>query len=90
LKQLTGNAKYVFPSQRSDDNPISDDAINDAIDTMGYKGEMVGHGVRTMFSSSMNEQGFNPDAIERQLAHKEKNAIAPPTIEPNIYQSAHK
>jgi len=75
LKQLTGNAKYVFPSQRSDDKPMSDDAINDAIDTMGYKGEMVGHGVRTMFSSSMNEQGFNPDAIERQLAHKEKNAI---------------
>lgn len=75
LKQLTGDAKYVFPSQRSNDKPMSDDAINDAIDTMGYKGEMVGHGVRTMFSSSMNEQGFNPDAIERQLAHKEKNAI---------------
>jgi len=42
---------------------------------MGYKGEMVGHGVRTMFSSSMNEQNFKADAIERQLAHKEKNAI---------------
>jgi len=75
LKQLTGNAQYVFPSQRSDSKPMSDDAINDAIDTMGYKGEMVGHGVRTMFSTSMNEQGFNPDAIERQLAHKEMNAI---------------
>ena len=75
LKALTGNARYVFPSQRSDDKPMSDDAINDAIDTMGYKGEMVGHGVQTMFSSSMNEQNFKSDAIERQLAHKEKNAI---------------
>jgi len=75
LKELTGNARYAFPSQRSDDKPMSDDAINDTIDTMGYTGEMVGHGVRTMFISSMNEQNFKADAIERQLAHKEKNAI---------------
>ncbi len=67
---------HVFPSQRSDDKPMSDDAINDAIDTMGYKGVMVGHGVRTMFSSSMNEQNFKADAIERQLAHKESRRFA--------------
>ncbi len=43
---------------------------------MGYKGEMVGHGVRTMFSISMNEQNFKADAIQRQLAHKESRRLA--------------
>ena len=36
---------------------------------------MVGHGWRAVFSTCLNEQGFNPDAIERQLAHTEKNAV---------------
>jgi len=75
LHQLTGKGRHVFPSARGDARPMSENAINVAIHAMGFKGEMVGHGVRTMFSSSLNEQGFNPDAIERQLAHAEKNAV---------------
>ena len=42
---------------------------------MGYKGEMVGHGFRTVFSTLLNKKGFNPDAIERQLAHKDPNVV---------------
>jgi len=75
LKLLTGNGRYAFPSSAGKNRPMSENAINDAIHRMGYKGEMVGHGVRAMFSTSMNTQGFNPDAIERQLAHKEKDAV---------------
>jgi len=75
LYQLTGSGRYVFPSVRGDVRPMSENTINVAIHAMGFKGEMVGHGVRAMFSSLMNEQGFNADAIERQLAHVEKNKV---------------
>jgi len=75
LHQLTGRGRHVFPSARGDARPMSENAINAAIHAMGFKGEMVGHGVRAMFSSALNEQGFNPDAIERQLAHGERNAV---------------
>ncbi len=75
LFALTGHGKHVFPSSRGDARPMSENTINAAIHTMGFKGEMVGHGVRAMFSSSLNEQGFNPDAVERQLAHKEGDSV---------------
>jgi len=75
LHQLTGMGKHVFPSARGDVRPMCENAINTAIHAMGFKGEMTGHGVRAMFSTSLNDQGFNPDAIEAQLAHSEKNAV---------------
>jgi integrase len=74
LQQLTGRGKHVFPSVRGDSRPMSENAINVAIHAMGFH-DMVGHGWRSVFSTSMNEQGFNSDAIERQLAHTEKNAV---------------
>jgi len=73
LKQFSGSGKYVFPSMRRG-RPMSENAINVAIHAMGFD-DMVGHGWRAVFSTSLNEQGFNPDAIERQLAHTEKNAV---------------
>ena len=43
---------------------------------MGYSGEdMTGHGFRSMASTLLNEQGWNRDAIERQLAHGERDAV---------------
>ena len=42
---------------------------------MGYKGIATPHGFRSLVSSILNEQGYNPDAIERQLAHEESNRI---------------
>ncbi|MCB0308553.1 MAG: hypothetical protein KDD48_04215 [Bdellovibrionales bacterium] len=43
---------------------------------MGYtREEMTGHGFRSMASTLLNEQGWNPDAIERQLAHGERNSV---------------
>lgn len=43
---------------------------------MGYKGIATPHGFRSLASSTLNEQGFNPAAIERQLAHEQENAVA--------------
>ncbi|MHB8303761.1 MAG: hypothetical protein ACYDC6_13120, partial [Acidobacteriaceae bacterium] len=42
---------------------------------LGYRGKMTGHGFRAVASTVLNEQGFRPDVIERQLAHCERNAV---------------
>lgn len=73
---LTGHGRYVFPSPRTDKRPMSSNAILSALRRMGYtKDEMSGHGFRSMASTSLNEQGWNRDAIERQLAHAERNSV---------------
>lgn len=73
---LTGNGRYVFPSTRTDSRPMSNMAVLSALRRMGYaKEEMSGHGFRSMASTLLNEQGWNRDAIERQLAHAERNSV---------------
>lgn len=76
IMPLTGKGKYVFPSPRTGNRPMSDNAVLAALRRMGYeKDEMSGHGFRSMASTLLNEQGWNRDAIERQLAHTEKNSV---------------
>jgi integrase len=73
---LTGHGRYVFPSPRSDSRPMSDNAVLSALRRMGYANdEMSGHGFRSMASTLLNEMGWNRDAIERQLAHAERNSV---------------
>ena len=75
IHPLTGHGRYVFPSPRTDSRPMSSNAILSALRRMGYaKDEMSGHGFRSMASTLLNEQGWNRDAIERQLAHAERNS----------------
>jgi integrase len=69
--------RYVFPGVRSRERPISENAILAALRRMGYsKEEMTGHGFRSMASTLPHEQGWNHHAIERQLAHAERNAVS--------------
>lgn len=76
LKELTGDGEWLFPSRQKRTNLVMSDAtILRMIKRMGYHGKVVGHGFRSMFSTTLNEASFNPDAIERQLAHCEKNAV---------------
>lgn len=76
LKPLTGKSKYLFPGVRSHSRPMSDNTVNAALRRLGYeKEEMTGHGFRSMASTILNEQGWGRDAIERQLAHAERNSI---------------
>ena len=76
LHPLTGAGKYVFPSVRTSARPMSENTVNAALRRLGYaKDEMTGHGFRSMASTMLNEMGWNRDAIERQLAHAERNSI---------------
>lgn len=61
----------MFPGVRNPKRCMSENTINAALRNLGYDGDtIVGHGFRHMASTLLNELGFNPDAIERQLAHK--------------------
>ena len=69
--------RYVFPSARTRERPMSENAILAALRRMGYtKDEMTGHGFRSMASTLLHEQGWSHHAIERQLAHAERNAVS--------------
>jgi integrase len=77
LRPLTGHGQYVFPSIRSaaGKEPMSEGAIVATLRRLGYrKDEMCAHGFRGMASTMLNEHGWPPDIIERQLAHAEGNA----------------
>jgi integrase len=77
LREVTGNGRLVFPSIRTVLRPISENTLNAALRRLGYSSEeMCAHGFRSMASTRLNEMGhWNPDAIERQLAHQEANAV---------------
>lgn len=76
LQAITGDGKYLFPSVRSVQRPMSDNTVLGALRRLGFtKNEMTGHGFRSMASTLLNEQGWNRDAIERQLAHVERNKV---------------
>jgi len=71
LRPLTGRGRYVFPSARTPERPMSNNAINAALRRMGYTSdEMTGHGVRAMARTLCHEVlGIAPEVIEEQLAH---------------------
>ena len=76
LHPATGNGKYVFPSPRSRARPLSNVALLAALRRMGYEqGTLTVHGFRTTASTLLNEQGWRADAIERQLAHGERDHV---------------
>ncbi|MDE2154850.1 MAG: tyrosine-type recombinase/integrase [Xanthomonadaceae bacterium] len=76
LQPLTGGGQYVFPSHRGKGRMMSENTINAALRYMGFdKATMTGHGFRAMASTRLNEMGWAPDIIERQLAHAERNKV---------------
>jgi len=81
LHPISGQYDLVFPSERKRTDCMSDGTLRLAIYRLGYDGNTAGkthcvpHGFRATASSILNEQGFNPDAIERQLAHLERNGV---------------
>lgn len=79
LKELQAEATsspYLFPNERAPKSqPMARDTLSKALRSMGYQGRVTPHRFRTMASTLLNEMGFHPDWIERQLAHKETNKI---------------
>ncbi len=83
LQGITGHRQYLFPVQsnrRSKNGYMSENTLKKAIKNMGFDADA--HGMRSTFSTLMNESGFNPDAIEAQMAHKVGGQIR------NIYNRA--
>ena len=77
IQEITGDSYsgYVFPSFQNPRKTISENTFLRAIFLMGYKGKTVGHGFRATASTILNENGFRPDIIERQLAHCERSQV---------------
>ncbi|MCW3479547.1 tyrosine-type recombinase/integrase [Neisseriaceae bacterium JH1-16] len=75
LRPLTGRSALLFPAQTDHDKPMSENTLSYALGRMGYKGTATPHGFRALASTVLNEEGFDPDVIERQLAHAERNKV---------------
>jgi len=75
LKPLTGQFELLFPSQRDQRKPISENTLLYALYRLGYHKRATVHGFRALASTILNETGFRPDVIERQLAHVERNKV---------------
>jgi integrase len=77
LQGITGTSRWLFPSVRSASRPMSENTLNAALRRLGYgPDEMTAHGFQSMAATRLNEMGcWNPDAIERQLAHQEANDV---------------
>jgi integrase len=77
LHSITGKGRFLFPSVRTPKRCMSENTINAALRRLGFKqDEMTAHGFRSAASSLLNESGlWNPDAIERQLAHVDADSV---------------
>lgn len=77
LHTVTGGGKYLFPNQRDHHKPISNNTILVALERMGYKGRMTGHGFRALAMSTIKERlGYRHEVVDRQLAHAPKDKVA--------------
>jgi len=75
LQKHTGNRQHLFPNQHNPISFMSENTMLYALYRMGYHSRTTGHGFRSTASTILNEHGFNPDVIERQLAHSERNKV---------------
>ena len=73
-RAITGHKRYVFQSYRTH-KPLSENTLIYAIYRLGYKSRMTVHGFRGVAATELYEQGYMGDAIERQLAHSERNQV---------------
>lgn len=75
LYELTGATPMLFPSRSNAHKPMSNNTMLFALYRMGYHSRATTHGFRALASTTLNEQGWKPDVIERQLAHGERNKV---------------
>jgi integrase len=69
IKPLSCRGEYIFPADRDRKKHTHPQTANMALKRMGFGGELVSHGLRALASTTLNEQGFDPDVIEAALAH---------------------
>lgn len=77
LHAITGGGTYLFPNQRDHHKPISNNTLLVALERMGYKGRMTGHGFRALAMSTIKERlGYRHEVVDRQLAHAPKDKVS--------------
>lgn len=77
IRKFSGEGRLVFPSIRNKERPLSENAMNAALQRMGVdtKTEHCAHGFRSSASTILNSHGVNRDWIETQLAHLDEDEV---------------
>lgn len=75
IKPFSGHREYVFPADRDPRTHCNSQTANMALKRMGFAGRLVSHGMRSMASTILNEQGWDPELIEVALAHVDKDEV---------------
>lgn len=75
IKPYSGHREYVFPADRDPRKHCNSQTANMALKRMGFEGRLVSHGMRSMASTILNEQAWDPELIEVALAHVDKDEV---------------
>ena len=75
IRPVSGNREFVFPSDKDPKKHIHEQTANMALKRHGYAAKLVAHGFRSIASTTLNEEGFDPFIIEAALAHKDKDEV---------------
>lgn len=75
IRSMSDGKEYLFTNHRDPTRHTNSQSVNMALKRMGFAGELVSHGLRALASTTLNEQGFDPDVIEAALAHVDKNEV---------------
>lgn len=75
MEPISGSRPYVFPSSVRPMDHIHEQTANSALKRIGFKGRLVSHGLRALGSTTLNEAGFNPDAVEAALSHGDESSV---------------
>lgn len=88
LHSLTGGQRWLFPNHRRPRHHMAVTTLNRSLERMGLGRTFSAHGFRATASTLLNEVGYRPDVIERQLAHKDRNALRASYSRPSTSRSA--
>lgn len=75
MKPISAHREYISPSRNDPKKPMNSQTANAALKRIGYGSKLVAHGLRSIASTAMNENGFNSDVIEASLAHSDRNEV---------------
>ncbi|KTS35193.1 integrase domain-containing protein [Pantoea dispersa] len=75
MKPMSAHREHIFPSRNDPKEPMNSQTANAALKRIGYGSKLVAHGLRSIASTALNEEGFNADVIEAALAHTDKNEV---------------
>lgn len=75
MNEINGHSQFVFASASDPKKPCNSQTANMALKRMGFAGRLVSHGLRSLASTTLNQQGFEPDLVEAALAHVDGNEV---------------